>query len=167
MSVSLDLSIAEFNEALDLIVKKSPWTNSHVVKFTAGQVVKKIVSLTPIWRGKGKSKMNRIQKKRAERYKGTARAGWYPAWKRLEAWGTPNTDGNTAVLSEARGTFVDRMKAADPSFTLINDVSYAGDLGEKKKIISRALQWQLRYMRKFVEREYGRLLKPHSAKAGD
>lgn len=181
--MSMELSVIEFNRALQEIRRiDGKKTDAEIITFTAQQVVRKLVARTPQISEAGIKKIkkywSRVQKhyesgkrvdagedhpviQRARQNQSLARMGWAKSWDTLGIKGAlPARNSNV----RRRGWAIDgRNKIGEPYFDAINHSKVAVALDAKKKIVSGALQWQLRYMRKFIDRQYTKMLKSKSA----
>lgn len=170
--ITMQFDTTEFNQALTEVARLSPQADAKIIRQTCRFVLPKLVGATPLYSGDGDNDDLTVLLKRANsrsrtadpmKAKGRARLGWWAAWKRLGVRGSPKI-GNGPLKDRGEGGIIDRSRQlVNPSITLINEVPYIEALEQSKRILKWAFEKQLVFMRRFVEREYSKMLRGKSA----
>jgi hypothetical protein len=146
----------EFNAAIRELAESSSRADYEVL---TGQAIHFLRSLVKFTRLAGKKSGGRDTKGRfAGGYKrrGRARAGWWPSWLALGAFGVPRGT-NARVLGEAEGTFRDgRQRRGDLFVVMTNEVNYIEKLDSADHILRRAGRERFDDMQREIERRYRR-----------
>jgi len=173
--ITASVDMREFNKAMDELRKATGMEDGKIIFNTTKGLMINLVRFTFLFkRVKGKpgrdsdgrfvknARTQELQRFIESKAKGRARLGWWPAWKALGVRGTPHI-GNGPLKDRGEGGIIDRSrKIINPHITVFNEVPYIDASEEKKRTVKRAVDRQLGFIMKAIDKSYTRILKGKS-----
>lgn len=139
----------EFDQAITELAGSSSRIDIDVLTGQAIQFIRVLVKNTPVG-------LEKRGKRTRFRNRGRARAGWWPAWRRLGAFSRPR-GASSRVLSLNEGGFRDgRQRAGQPFFEMINEVNYIDKLEKSHDILGNSAVERAADMQQELTRRYQR-----------
>ncbi len=162
--ITISVDTSELNQAMREIIWLSGKADEFVLKKTAGGVLINLVRNTTLFQRVKYRRFRWMQKWIEKTAKGRARLGWWPAWKALNVSGAPRI-GNGPLRDRGEGGIVDQSaNIFRPYITIFNVVPYIKAIDKEKKTLQRAVTGQLRFMLRYLDREYTKILRGRSAR---
>jgi len=153
------VNTAQFGRAITALSNETGRNEYDFITDRSKRVLRPLAFNTP--RAPTSDKTSSGRTKRIRR-RGRARAGWWPAWKRLGVNGTPYV-GNYNMAKATEGEFIDgRKRLGSRFFTMVNTVSYIEKLDSEEGIMSKSLSGQMADMMRHLERQLKRSLRKYS-----
>lgn len=162
MSVTVKIDTREFNSAMEELRRATGIEDSKIIQNTTKGLLMNLVRFTFLFRRIRNKKFKWMQAGIDRRSKGRARLGWWPAWKALSMRGTPRI-GNGPLKDRGEGGISDNSRRVNnPYITVFNKVPYIDSSDEKKRTLQAAVDRQLIFIRKAIDRTYTKMLRGKS-----